>query len=66
MHARAFQHIALIGKYLPKNMGDGTFANAPAASLLAQVLGHVAQCIVAAGSAVSIEAEIARHTGGNH
>ena len=63
MHARAFQHIALIGKYLPKNMGDGTFANAPAASLLAQVLGHVAQCIVAAGSAVSIEAEIARHTG---
>ena len=71
MHAQAFQHVALIGKYLPPPVVTGLSANAapanaaiPAPStILTHALEHVAQCIVAAGCRISVEEQIARHTG---
>ena len=71
MHAQAFQHVALIGKYLPPAAADSAPASTAAAStpatapstLLTHAIQHVAQCIVAAGSRVSIETQIARHAG---
>lgn len=69
MHAPAFQHVALIGKYLPPPATAGPSAPAassaptPSAAALAHTLQRVAQCIVAAGSRISIETPIAQHTG---
>ncbi|MDO5654073.1 MAG: NAD kinase [Brachymonas sp.] len=62
MPAQAFQHVALIGKHLPKNGAEGVPA-AQAAALPPGVVRHVAQCIEQAGCKVSLETGIARHTG---
>ncbi|MDO4794832.1 MAG: NAD kinase [Brachymonas sp.] len=77
MHAQAFQHLALIGKYLPPPVAAGAnvaatssgaapapaSAPAPSVTLLTHALQRVAQCIVAAGSRLSIEKQIAQYTG---
>ena len=71
MHAQAFQHVALIGKYLPPSVAAAASAassaatpsTTPPSTLSAHALQRVAQCIVAAGSRLSIETQIARHTG---
>ncbi len=72
MSAQAFQHIALIGKYLPPPPAAAVAAGSatattpspqPPAAFVTHTLQRVAQCIVAAGGRLSIETQIARHTG---
>jgi NAD+ kinase len=64
MHASAFQHVALIGKYSSRISADGAgTAGASQTSLWSHILQHVAQCITGSGAAVSLEATVAKQTG---
>ena len=64
MHAKAFQHAVLIGKYSSRISADNAgAATVSPAALWPHILQHVARCIAASGVAVSLESGIAKQTG---
>ena len=64
MHAKAFQHAVLIGKYSSRISADNAgAATVSPAALWSHILQHVARCIAASGVAVSLESGIAKQTG---